>query len=140
MVSRCLLLLLFLFPTQSWAFFSMMARVFLGKPRKPYTGVSRHYESLREACALTPACAVFEKGAEVDCVLRCLSPTCWAREYYFFPLEPGEIDAPLRKKRYNSCLIAQEGVLRSSGLWPPRIVEATGQVLEKVERVNEFET
>lgn len=121
------------------AFFSLMSRLFMGKPKRPYTGVSRAHDALRGECARTAACAAFAPGAEQDCVLHCLSPTCWAREYAAAPLEPGEIDAAPRTKRYNQCLIVQEGAMRATpGLWPPQLRQSTGTVVEALEEVDEF--
>jgi hypothetical protein len=133
------LLLLLALPPRAAAFFSLMARLFTGKPRRPYTGVAKAYDALREACARTANCAPLPRGAEQDCVLRCLSASCWAREYGAAPLEPGEIDAPARARRFNQCLIATEGrLMRTPGLWPPQLHPVTGTVVESLEERDEF--
>ena len=138
MVVLCLLALLVSLPAAD-GFFTTMSRMFMGKPKRPYTGVSRLYEALRSECALTPRCAAHAVGARQDCVLHCLSPTCWQHVYSVDPLEPGEIDDPARTRRYNQCLITQEGVLRGSpGLWPPQLRQSTGAVVEVLEEVDEF--
>ena len=133
------LLLLLCLPRAS-AFFSIMARLFTGKPRRPYTGVAKAYDALRGECAATPACAAFPEHAETDCVLRCLSRLCHAREYARAPLEPGEIDDPARVRRFNSCLIRQEGALRAAGLWPPQLLASLGAVVERAADKDEFAT
>jgi hypothetical protein len=134
-----ILLLLLAQPRPAHAFFSIMSRLFMGKPRRPYTGVAKAYDALRDTCALTAACAQLPRGMEQNCVLRCLSASCWAREYAAQPLEPGEIDAPARTKRFNKCLIATEGrLMKVPGLWPPQLHPVTGTVVEALEDRDEF--
>jgi hypothetical protein len=133
------LLLLLAQPRPAAAFFSIMSRLFMGKPRRPYTGVAKAYDALRDTCALTAACAPLPRGAEQDCVLRCLSASCWAQVYAAEPLQPGEIDPPPRTKRFNQCLIAMEGrLMKVPGLWPPQVHPATGTVVEALEDKDEF--
>jgi molecular chaperone DnaJ len=57
-------------------------------------------------------CLQADVGEKVNCVSKCLSPTCFHRVYASAPLEDGEIDEK-RRTGFNACLAAEERADRS---------------------------
>ena len=87
-----------------------------GRARQPNAA----WRNLRAACRATRACAGFVEDEAEDCVLRCVSPPCWALVYEGDELEPGQFDNA-RARAYDACLKRSEKGLRAAGLWPPRL-------------------
>jgi hypothetical protein len=54
-------------------------------------------QCLEEIC--TGNFDIYEKQ---NCIMKCISPTCWERFYGNNPLEDGEVDE-VRKGRFNTC-------------------------------------
>ena len=135
-----LLLLLHLHVAPTAAFFSIFFKLLFRPPKRPNShGLSVSFETLRDTCGRTPACASYPEGAETNCVLRCMSRSCWGKVYEGELLEPGQVDHPARTKRFHHCLLRLEGTLRGVGLWPPTISEETGCLVEPGdEKVEDF--
>lgn len=58
----------------------------------------------RQACQRGPCLG--QDDTDPNCVLRCISATCWQRLYEHSPLEPGEVDIE-RARQFSTCAAAE---------------------------------
>lgn len=81
----------------------------------PSRGKKKKHEfevrTLRSHCA-SQTCAAFIPEEGMNCLLACVSPSCFARVYGLTPLEEGEVDVD-RANAFETCLKEELRVLRS---------------------------
>lgn len=109
----------------------------LSAPRPKARQVAYAWNSLRRQCE-TGFCKQFIEagravGEDIDikhsCLDYCQAPRCYEQVYGAEPLEAGEIDRD-RALQFTICTRQFERELRSAGLWPPRLNETTGVLLQ----------